>query len=167
MFKLLVIDCDGVMTDGTKLYDNTGKCVAKAFCDLDFTAIKKFQRIMPVCFLSGDKNINENMAKERQVDFFYSDGYNKHIEIGSLSIHYEIPLKDIAYIGDDYYDIPTLKKVGYPFCPQNSPICVKSVASIIPQIGGHGVISVLYDTWMRSELIPIDIDISNKAFQNI
>ena len=42
---LLILDVDGVLTDGKKYYDNTGKVLLKTFCDRDFTAIKKIKAV--------------------------------------------------------------------------------------------------------------------------
>jgi 3-deoxy-D-manno-octulosonate 8-phosphate phosphatase (KDO 8-P phosphatase) len=73
MLKLLVIDIDGVMTDGTKTYGIDGKVISKRFNDKDFTAIKRFKASnVKVCFLSGDRNVNEAMANDRNVDFYHS-----------------------------------------------------------------------------------------------
>ena len=59
-FDLLVIDIDGVMTDGTKLYDTYGNIYLKKFNDKDFSAIKRFKELgVEVCFLSADQNINK------------------------------------------------------------------------------------------------------------
>jgi 3-deoxy-D-manno-octulosonate 8-phosphate phosphatase (KDO 8-P phosphatase) len=66
MVKLLILDVDGVLTDGRKYYDSSGLATHKTFCDKDFTAIKKFKSIgCEVIFLSGDKNINEKIAENR------------------------------------------------------------------------------------------------------
>ena len=55
---LLILDVDGVLTDGRKYYDVSGKGVLKTFCDRDFTAIKKFKANgWDVVFLSGDPNV--------------------------------------------------------------------------------------------------------------
>ena len=45
MIKLVILDVDGVMTDGTKYYDRDGKVVLKVFCDKDWTAIKRFRAL--------------------------------------------------------------------------------------------------------------------------
>ena len=45
MIKLIILDVDGVMTDGKKYYDRDGKVVLKNFCDKDWTAIKRFRAL--------------------------------------------------------------------------------------------------------------------------
>ena len=39
--KLILIDVDGIMTDGTKIYNEDHEVIYKKFCDLDFTAIRR------------------------------------------------------------------------------------------------------------------------------
>ena len=56
MFKLLILDVDGVLTTGLKTYDINGKVVSKTFGDRDFTAIKEFICAgVTTIFLSGDQ----------------------------------------------------------------------------------------------------------------
>ena len=55
MIKLLILDVDGVLTDGNKTYDINHTCVYKKFNDRDFTAIKRFKATgINVVLLSGD-----------------------------------------------------------------------------------------------------------------
>ena len=71
--KLIILDVDGVLTNGKKIYNSEGVCSYKTFCDKDFTAIKKFKASgVSVCFLSGDENINKEIAKNRNIDFYSS-----------------------------------------------------------------------------------------------
>ena len=65
-FDLLILDVDGVLTNGTKVYDIDGNVVHKVFNDRDFTAIKRFKEEgVNVFFLSGDKKFNEEIAKKQ------------------------------------------------------------------------------------------------------
>jgi YrbI family 3-deoxy-D-manno-octulosonate 8-phosphate phosphatase len=147
-FDLLIIDIDGVMTDGTKLYDRDGKVFGKYYADLDFTAIKKFKSAgIQVCFLSGDKLVNSAMAATRKITFFHNvPGTDKTELLPSIKEYYKQDnIKRIAYIGDDYYDIGIMGFVDVAFCPSNSPNAVKRISNVLPIRSGHGVISSLYD----------------------
>lgn len=151
-FNLLIIDIDGVMTDGTKMYDRDGKVFAKRYCDLDFTAIKRFLSAgIKVCFLSGDENVNKAMAETRKIPFFHNPaGIDKVDMLAEIKKHFSA--RKIAYIGDDYYDTSIMNAVDFPFCPKNSPLKVRDSASIIDVEAGKGVIAKLYD--MFEEKIP-------------
>lgn len=150
MFKLLILDIDGVMTDGTKVYDTNSNVIAKCFHDHDFTAIKRFKsENINVCFLSGDRAVNENMAKKRNIDYYYNekDGH-KGNHLKYIRLIYAVKPSEVAYVGDDIYDLGILQMVGYPMCPQNAVKEVKEFCEIngrvIQRDSGYGVISQLY-----------------------
>jgi len=68
MIKLLILDVDGVMTDGKKYYDRDGTVRYKTFCDKDWTAIKRFRALgINVMFLTGD-GYNVQIANNRNID---------------------------------------------------------------------------------------------------
>jgi 3-deoxy-D-manno-octulosonate 8-phosphate phosphatase (KDO 8-P phosphatase) len=157
MFKMLVLDIDGVLTDGTKTYDKTGTAILKLFCDRDFTAIKRFQTFIPVCLLSRDSNINEAIAQNKKIDFWLSINDSKDYLIEKIAQKHNILLDDIAYVGDDYYDIMVLTKIGYPFCTQTAPRCVQKIATVIPKNGGDGVVAWLYDQFVNEDIKPNDM----------
>lgn len=150
MFKLLVLDIDGVMTDGTKYYDSTGTAIMKQFCDRDFTAIGRFKENgIAVCFLSADKKINEAMAQDRGIDFFYSrkpdNTINKLDFLPVFKTVYGTDPEDIAYVGDDFFDVEIAQVVGHPYCVRNAPRVLQKVATSLNSLGGDGVVAELFD----------------------
>tara|TARA_R100000315_G_C5176274_1_gene101972 strand:+ start:198 stop:677 length:480 start_codon:yes stop_codon:yes gene_type:complete len=149
-FDLLILDIDGVMTSGHKFYDNDSNVIMKAYSDLDFTAIKRFKlKGFDVCFLSGDCVVNKAMAKKRKVDFYNSktwvDGSNKEEFIEIFSATYNTSPERMAYVGDDFYDTGIMKKVGFAYCPKNSPRCVKKISEVLDVNSGEAVVACLYD----------------------
>ena len=154
MINLLILDIDGVMTDGTKVYDENHKVISKSYCDRDFTAIKRMKDAdVKVCFLSGDKSINEGMANKRNVDFFYSR--NKLETLEQILDNYKCWPQNTCYIGDDIYDIPVLKRVGYSFCPDDSPVDVKSACKYkLLSSGCNSVVAEFYDFCCQRDLMP-------------
>jgi 3-deoxy-D-manno-octulosonate 8-phosphate phosphatase (KDO 8-P phosphatase) len=78
MIKLVILDVDGVMTDGTKYYDRDGKVVLKLFCDKDWTAIKRFRAIgIQLFFITGDP-YNEMILKNRNLPVVVNRGEGFH-----------------------------------------------------------------------------------------
>tara|TARA_B110000858_G_scaffold163917_1_gene189742 strand:+ start:771 stop:1262 length:492 start_codon:yes stop_codon:yes gene_type:complete len=154
-FDLLILDIDGVMTDGTKLYDTKGKVFAKRYNDRDFTAIKRFKKIgINVCFLSGDKGINKIVAKDRNIDFYY--GRNSKGEMDKVSKFYKIKeiykAKKIAYVGDDYYDLEVLNLADVRICPSDAIEDIKNCSNIkLLSKGGEGAVAELFKLYMHSK----------------
>ena len=147
--KLLILDVDGVMTNGTKAYDKQANVFGKCFHDHDFTAIKRFKQSMDVCFLSGDRVVNANMSKSRKIDFFHSSkGKDKSEYLQEICHKYEVLESEVAYVGDDIYDLEIMKRVKYPMCPLDAVWDViefcEANGYVIPCKGGEGVIKYLY-----------------------
>lgn len=174
-FDLLVVDIDGVMTDGTKMYDRDGRVFGKRYCDLDFTAIKRFKASgIEVCFLSGDETINKAMAETRKVDFFHNKPGTDKVEfLPVIKLYYKTDR--IAYVGDDYYDLAIMRAVNElappvetpyewkrrlrTFCPKSSPSIVRRTASYtVDKDAGTGVLAAIFDLFetMIPDVYPKD-----------
>lgn len=157
MIKLIILDIDGVLTDGKKYYGLDGMPFAKTYCDKDFTAIKRFKAAdINVCFLSGDQNINEAMAKNRNIDFYCSRGLDKVKFLSNLKIRYNVNNNNILYVGDDLFDLNIMKNIKFPYCPNDAILEIKEICGpdrIIPVNGGYNVISELYKILLQQQLI--------------
>lgn len=151
IFKLLILDIDGVMTNGKKTYDNGGTVISKEYCDRDFTAIKRFwSSDINVCFLSGDKKMNWEMSRSRGIPFFhardFSDNLDKSKALEKICKHYNVAQTDVAYVGDDYYDLSIIEQLQWTYCPADACADIKKyVKEIIPCNGGDGVIASLFE----------------------
>tara|TARA_R100000152_G_C6781573_1_gene216360 strand:+ start:1021 stop:1491 length:471 start_codon:yes stop_codon:yes gene_type:complete len=150
MFKLLILDIDGVMTNGTKAYNTEGVVCHKYFHDHDFTAIKRLKGAnIEVCFLSGDLQVNQIMASKRKIDFYHNTPGTDKIEyLAPIMNKYKVTEKETAYIGDDLYDLNIMQSVSFPFCPSNAvkdilELCL-SKGHVLQTRSGEGVVKELY-----------------------
>lgn len=152
---LLILDIDGVLTSGRKSYDINGDIFSKQYNDKDFTAIKRFfAEGVKVVFLSGDKSVNESMAKIRGIDFYYAKTADGNIDksefVNRLKLKYNASV--VAYVGDDYYDLSIVNTVDFSFCPGDATSEIKSaVTKVLTSSGGDGVIAELFEYLMASE----------------
>jgi len=159
MIKLVILDVDGVLTDGTKITDVEGKSISKKFNDKDFVAIKKLQASgILVCFLSGDKNINEAVAKKRSIDFYHANTSTGHMNkkdfLPMLFEKYGSNKDTTVYVGDDYIDVPVINELFHTYCPSDSSNCVINIVKrMLIRKGGTGVVSELYDELVDEHLI--------------
>lgn len=162
---LLILDVDGVLTDGTKAYGPDGKILFKRFSDHDFTAMKKFQMDgWVVCFLSADRTVNEAVARDRGVDFWYSrDDATGVIDkvkwLGKLSEHYNVLTNRIVYVGDDLLDVPVMKALkvcsGRVYCPASAVPQVRTIVhGVLNKRGGDGAVMDLYYTYYSKDDTP-------------
>jgi 3-deoxy-D-manno-octulosonate 8-phosphate phosphatase (KDO 8-P phosphatase) len=168
MFKLLISDIDGVMTDGCKIYNREHNCICKRFCDLDFTAIEIFRDVLgiPVVLLTGDA-FNLEMAKKRNIECYETVAHKltstKVSFLPKISTKYNIPTADIAYIGDDWYDVQMLLSVGHPYTVESAPSFMQRTFYAISKKGGEGVLADLLDMYLHTN----DINLYDKAKSTI
>jgi 3-deoxy-D-manno-octulosonate 8-phosphate phosphatase (KDO 8-P phosphatase) len=156
--KLLILDIDGVMTDGTKEYDKDHNVLSKKFLCKDFTAIKRFSAAgIKVVLLSGD-SWNRTMAEKRQLPFFCTRDENlsldKSIYIDKFESMFGIDRDEMAFVGDDYFDLPMFQSLTCTWCPSDAPDIIKNNAKGVLQAkGGEGVIVDLYDWFIGQNYI--------------
>ena len=103
LFDLLILDIDGVLTNGIKTYDREHRVLSKTFMCKDFTAIKRFTAAgVKVIMISGDE-WNRSMAEKRNIDFYCSRDTKLSLY---KSLHLSFFEKKFCLIGVD----PTIKK---------------------------------------------------------
>jgi 3-deoxy-D-manno-octulosonate 8-phosphate phosphatase (KDO 8-P phosphatase) len=152
MRKLLILDVDGTLTDGAPIYGLEGTPIAKRFNDQDFTAIEQFKAIgWAVCWLSAGVTVSPKLAEKRGIDYWLArkeDGsINKAEWIYKLSAHYQIPVSNMIYVGDDLPDRAAMLLVqsqgGLCYCPSNAAMAIREVARTLERRGGDGVVAEL------------------------
>ena len=158
MIKLVVLDVDGVLTDGKKYYNRDGDVVMKTFCHKDWTAIKRIRAMdILVVFLTGDP-FNESIANNRNIPCIVNRKDGKHTDksqyIDALAKKYKCKLNEIVYAGDDIFDIEIMKKLDHAYCPMNSEMTVQSYADPIDANSGENFVMHLLDQLQTENLIP-------------
>jgi len=152
--KLIIIDIDGVMTDGGMYYTENGDEMKK-FNTKDGMAIKNIiKNGMQIGFLSSGKNINiiQNRADLLGVQNVYA-GYEKKTKIldewiDKLNISYE----QVAYIGDDINDIDAMSKCKIKACPNDAVSSIKDIVDIVlSRNGGEACVREFIDKYIVGE----------------
>jgi len=141
--KLLVLDVDGVLTDGRIIYGNYGDEI-KNFDVNDGLGIFLAKRAGIKCVVLTAKAspVVSRRARELRIDKVY---HNFHYKIEALrKMRRAFRIKDdseICFIGDDVIDIPVLKRVGLAVCPANAMEEVKPFAHLVTEKpGGRGAV---------------------------
>ena len=138
--KLIITDIDGVWTDGSMYYDQTGNEL-KRFNTYDSAGVL-FAKILkiPVVIITGENTeIVKNRANKIKIDYLFQGVSNKVEVIGKLVDDLKISFQDCAFIGDDINDVMLLQKVGFSACPSNAPDYIKGKVNFITtKKGGDG-----------------------------
>ena len=157
MIRLVILDIDGVLTDGKKYYGLDGMPFAKTYCDKDFTAIKRLKGAgIHVCFLSGDERVNKAMAENRKIDFYSARGKDKADFVADFIEKYEVLPADMLYIGDDLFDESIMRLVGHSYCPADAVRNLKIICgppNVLTRNGGQNVIAELVELLLDRGLI--------------
>ena len=159
MIKLIILDVDGVMTDGKKYYDRDGKVVLKNFCDKDWTAIKRFRALgIPVLFITGDP-YNEMILSNRNLPTVVNRGEGFHRDkvnfLPDVLKEYDVSADEVAYLGDDLFDYRIMQEVGYPYCVDDSPRSLQQISYPLHCKGGENAVMYFFEDLEDRELIPV------------
>jgi len=142
--RCLCLDIDGILTDGSKLYDKTGLCIGKSFRDQNWTALKRFRAAgIIVLALTGDP-WNEEICHNRRIPVAITRGHDKLEFLPIICKDHNVSPEEIAYIGDDLFDIKLLEKIGYPFAPSDATSECASVSRVLKSKGGENILMELF-----------------------
>jgi 3-deoxy-D-manno-octulosonate 8-phosphate phosphatase (KDO 8-P phosphatase) len=108
--KLIIVDVDGVLTDGSIILDNEGN-EFKSFHVRDGHGIKMLIRagIMVAMITGRYSKVVERRAHELGITEVYQKCHDKRVAYRHLIEKYSLDPKEVAFIGDDIVDIPLLK----------------------------------------------------------
>lgn len=151
--KLLVLDVDGVLTDGSLFYTKDGEAF-KRFNVRDGQGIKLAQAYnLEIALISGREcEIVKNRTSELGIKHVYQHCYDKAKKIRELSKELNIPLEQTAFIGDDILDVPALEIVGLPVCPKDAHPSAASKAKILTEAnGGKGCAREVIDLILKEQ----------------
>lgn len=151
--KLLLLDVDGVMTDGKLYFSNNGEEL-KAFHILDGLGIKQLQASgVKVGIVTGrESQLVANRARELNVGIVIQKSPDKRESLESLARQEGLGLQQIAFIGDDYPDLPALCAVGLRLTVANAhPEVVDRCHWQSSKNGGEGAVREACDMLMRAQ----------------
>ena len=151
--KLLILDVDGVLTDGSIILDNEGN-EHKIFNVRDGHGIKMLIRAgIQVALITGrSSKVVERRAKELGITEVYQKSYNKAVAFDHIIGHYGLTEREVAYVGDDIVDIPVFKRVGMPIAVSDAMEDAKQYAMMITENrGGRGAVREICDFLLREK----------------
>ncbi len=151
--KLLILDVDGVMTDGSIILDNEGN-EYKRFHVRDGHGIKMIQRAgIKVGIITGRKSkVVEIRAAELGITDVYQKARDKKSVYKELLNRYQLMEENVAFIGDDLIDLPILKSVGFAIAVSNAVDEVKEYAHMVTKkAGGEGAVREVIDFIIKAQ----------------
>jgi 3-deoxy-D-manno-octulosonate 8-phosphate phosphatase (KDO 8-P phosphatase) len=149
--RLVLLDVDGVLTDGRLYYGPQGE-VMKAFDVKDGHGIVLLRDRVDFGVISGRPGaVSEARLRDlrfKHLVFGERDKLAGYARLAGLGI----PDEEVAYMGDDVNDMPLLRKVGLSACPADALPEVKEAVHFVARApGGRGAVRELCDLVMRAK----------------
>jgi YrbI family 3-deoxy-D-manno-octulosonate 8-phosphate phosphatase len=151
--KLLLLDVDGVMTDGG-IYFTEGGDELKKFNIHDGYGIMKLRKMgLTIGIITGRiSKLVARRAQELGISEVHQNLENKLASYEAIKTKLNLSNSEIAYIGDDEPDIPVLKSVGFSACPANAVSAVRKLADYVCTCrGGEGAVREVIDLILESQ----------------
>jgi 3-deoxy-D-manno-octulosonate 8-phosphate phosphatase (KDO 8-P phosphatase) len=151
--RLLILDVDGVLTDGSVVPVSTGLS-AKAFCVQDGCAIKLWQKCDgKVAILSGrSEEAVIRRARELGIEWVHTGVKDKMVAYEAILAAAACDDCATGYIGDDLPDLGPMSRCGFPVAVANAVPAVKRIALYVTRrSGGHGAAAEVVELLLRKQ----------------
>ena len=151
--KAIFFDIDGVLSDGKIIYDETGKEI-KNFSVKDGYIIRHLKKAgIIVGAISGrESGVTQKRCAELKLDFCHQGIVNKAETFEKLVKHYQLRLKEVAFIGDDINDLCVFELAGLSVCPADTFKYIKERTDLTTTAkGGEGVLREVADLVLAAQ----------------
>lgn len=142
LIRCLVLDVDGVLTDGRLYYGESGDAL-RAYHVQDGIAIGWFQRLGGVvAILSGkDSPAVAARARDLRIEHVIQGSRDKLADLTALLERLHLRFDQTAMVGDDLPDLAAMRRVGLAIAPANAAPQVMGAARLVTQRrGGRGAV---------------------------
>ncbi|HKJ05446.1 MAG TPA: HAD-IIIA family hydrolase [Geopsychrobacteraceae bacterium] len=149
--KLLLLDVDGVLTDGRITYDNLGNEL-KSFDVKDGHGLKLLQRagIMVGIITGRQSDLVSRRATELGIEILYQGALRKLDPYLEILDNLGLSDSQVAYVGDDLIDLPVLRRVGFSATVSDAhPDVLPLVDYVSQRSGGRGAVREICDLLLK------------------
>ena len=153
LVRLLIVDIDGVLTDGGLQFDNRGE-EYKTFNSLDGHGIRMLlDSGIEVAVITGRQSkIVDHRMGELGVKHIYQGNRDKLPTFEKLLLDTGNEASQAAYVGDDLPDLPIMQRAGFAIAVQNAHGFVKQHCDwVTTACGGHGAVREVTDFILHAQ----------------
>jgi 3-deoxy-D-manno-octulosonate 8-phosphate phosphatase (KDO 8-P phosphatase) len=152
--KLLVLDVDGVLTNGQVFIGDNGKESFKAFDIHDGLGIKLLEKIgIPTVVITGrSSKMVLARCEELGIKLVHMGVEDKAVALESILQSLKLKSSECAVMGDDWPDFPMMKLAGLRVCPAQGHEAIKEMAHFVTtRSGGSGAVRELCDLILKAQ----------------
>jgi len=119
--KLLIMDCDGVFSDGIIAYDNH-RVESKNFSAKDGMGVMIAHSChLLIGMITGRKSeVVAQRCEDLKFDYLYQGIWRKAAAVEEILADCKLSWENVAYIGDDWNDYPVIKRAGLTAAPADA-----------------------------------------------
>ena len=146
-----ILDVDGVLTNGRILVTSKGKMLREMNTKDGFIIKYALDKGFKIFIISGgtNKGVKERL-KDLGIEEIFLGEHTKKDTYDKLIKKYNLKKNEIVYMGDDIPDIPVMKKIGVPCCPNDAVPDVKQISIYISKKdGGQGCVRDIIEQTLR------------------
>ena len=136
--RLLLTDCDGVLTDGGVYYGESGEELKK-FDIRDGMGVERLRNLAKVQtgIITGEFSPSVvKRAEKLKITELHLGAKDKPAVFKEIIGRLNLKAEEVAYIGDDVNDLEIMQLAGVSFCPANAIFFVKDIATVICEANG-------------------------------
>lgn len=151
--RLLLLDVDGVLTDGGIIYNDSGE-QTKVFNSKDGLGIHLLIRegIQVGIVTARKSKALRHRCKNLGIELLFEDVFDKASTLESITKQTGIPLEQTAFMGDDLLDLPMFRSVGLGIAVSDAHERVLQEADLVTQAkGGAGAVREVCDAILKSK----------------
>jgi len=151
--KLLLLDVDGVLTDGQIIIDDKG-VETKHFDVRDGQGISLLKDAgVDVGFVTGrSSKIVQHRAKELGIEIVYQGIQDKAIIYNKIKCKFGLKDEQIAYVGDDIIDLPILRRAGLAVSVKDGWAGLRPVVDYVTEAsGGRGAVREISELLLKAK----------------
>jgi len=151
--KILLLDVDGVLTDGRIIYDSSGRDM-KFFDVHDGLGVYCLKKagIKTILITAKGSWAIKPRARDMQVEAVFENISPKTTVLEKILKKYKVNTEEICFVGDDLVDLGLMKRVGFPITVFNAAPEIKQVASYITiKAGGRGAVREVTELILKAQ----------------
>ncbi|RPG63661.1 MAG: HAD-IIIA family hydrolase [Flavobacteriaceae bacterium TMED206] len=148
---IFILDVDGVLTNGKILVTSKGKMLREMNTKDGFIIKYALDEGFKIFIISGgtNKGVRERL-KDLGIEEIFLGKDSKNSTYEMIIKKHNLNENEILYMGDDVPDIPVMKKVGVPCCPNDAVPDVKQISIYISKKnGGQGCVRDIIEQTLR------------------
>jgi 3-deoxy-D-manno-octulosonate 8-phosphate phosphatase (KDO 8-P phosphatase) len=151
--QFVLMDCDGVLTDGSLLYMPNGDVIKNFHAHDGYGVERGHHHGLKFAIISGRKaEANKHRAERLKIEELYEDCKDKLSAGMEIAEKYGLKMENFCFVGDDSFDLPLLRKVGFSCAPPEAVEDVRAEVDYITTVrAGKGCVREIIDLILKKQ----------------